>query len=43
MLEYEEGLVSMGVQEEEKEEMEGKFLESKKCVFQIGPLKHDSK
>ena len=38
----EEGLVSMGVQEE-KEEMEGEFLESKRGGFQIDPLKHGLK
>jgi len=33
----------MGVQEEKEEEMEGKFLESKRGVLRIDPLKHDSK
>jgi len=33
----------MGVQEEEMEEMEGEFLESKRGVLQIDPLKHDLK
>jgi len=39
--------VSTGVQEEEKEkekeEMKGEFLESKRGILRINPLKHDSK
>jgi len=41
--EEEEGLVLTGVQEEEMEEMEGKFLESKRGILRIDPLKHNSK